>query len=211
MKEHQDIISGENSYLNWSVAQLPMSGESVSGDSYLVRYYGNQTLVAVSDGLGHGEEALNASQRAFQYLETFSGQSLISLVQLCHKQLRETRGVVMNLALFDNAEQSLTWMGIGNIEGMLFRAGEHENEKVDNILLRGGVVGYKLPMLRASMMSVSPGDTLVFTTDGVSIDYEQVVDASWTPELIAGHIASRYFKPSDDALVLAACYKGGKR
>src|SRR5437764_14087643 len=47
--------------------------------------------------------------------------SVILLVGRCHKRLRSTRGVVMSLASFDARESIMTWIGIGNVAGLLLR------------------------------------------------------------------------------------------
>lgn len=207
--KHKSMIYGENSYLKWSAVQSPRKGEHVCGDLYLVRNFGSRTLIAVVDGLGHGNEAYEASRKAVETLEAHGDRSLIFLVRQCHEKIKRTRGVVMNIALLDHNEETLTWMGIGNIEGMLFRAGNDKQERADNIISRGGVVGYKLPLLRASINTISAGDTLVFTTDGVDMDFENDIDATWTPAGIVEYVASGFITGIDDALVLCLCYKGG--
>ena len=47
--------------------------------------------------------------------------SVILLVDRCHERLRSTRGVVMSLASFDARESIMTWIGIGNVAGLLLR------------------------------------------------------------------------------------------
>lgn len=202
------IINGNSACLEWSAVVYPMKGEDVCGDLFMVKNYRDQVLVAAVDGLGHGSEALKASKRALQSLNSFTNQSLISIVNSCHLELKNTRGVVMNLAVFDGWERTMTWTGVGNVEGVLFRRDEKEYLGRENIIVRGGVVGYKLPSLKASMVSVYPGDTLIFTTDGVKTDYIKKINIRNTPREIVDYIASNYVDKSDDALVLAACYKG---
>jgi len=52
----------------------------------------------------------------------FADDSLVSLVQKCHEALRPTRGVVLSLALIDFQLGTLTWLGIGNVQGVLIRS-----------------------------------------------------------------------------------------
>lgn len=195
-----EISSGKVSCSKWSMARLPKEGENVCADYYLVKKSEDKILIAVVDGLGHGSKAAEASRRAVEILETFGDESIINLVNRCHKNLRSTRGVVMSLGLVDCTEHTLTWIGIGNVEGILLRADSENEQFAENIILRGGVVGYKLPSLQASLVPVSNGDILIFTTDGVQRNFVKKGD---TPEEIVRYTARNYFKNSDDALILA--------
>ncbi len=47
-------------------------------------------------------------------------EDAVSLVWRCHEALKETRGVVMTL-LFFSPSGAMTWVGVGNIEGVVFR------------------------------------------------------------------------------------------
>jgi len=62
----------------------------------------------------------------------------------------------------------MTWIGVGNVQGMLVRRPNANNGHMQEpLLLRAGVVGSRLPSLQASVLPVSQGDTVVFTTDGI--------------------------------------------
>lgn len=204
------IESGKTVCLEWSAARFPKNDESACGDLYLIKNYRDQVLVAAVDGLGHGEEAFKASEKALETLNLFTNQSLISLINTCHQKLKKTRGVVMSLAVFDIWEQTMTWTGVGNVEGVLYRNDENEFTGNENIIIRGGVVGYKLPFLKATMVSISPGDTLIFTTDGVHRNFVNDVNMKDSPEQIVKKIASDHIDHSDDALVLVARYTSVK-
>jgi serine phosphatase RsbU (regulator of sigma subunit) len=206
--ELKKIVSGNNFCLTWSAVRYPKENEQVCGDLFFIKNYRDQVLVAAIDGLGHGEEALQASQKAWQSMQSFTNQSLISIVNTCHAELKRTRGVVMSLAVLDNWERTMAWTGVGNVEGVLYRANKEEYTGRENIILRGGVVGYKLPPLKASLVSISPGDTLIFTTDGVDNGYREKEDMDKSPEGIVDFIASNYINQSDDALVIVARYSG---
>src|SRR5690625_816475 len=98
------IISGRTTCLEWSAIRYPKKGETVCGDLFQVRGHQDRVLVAVTDGLGHGREALKASVAAMKAASIFSSHSLITIARHCHEQLRSTRGVVMNLGLVDCRE-----------------------------------------------------------------------------------------------------------
>lgn len=202
------ITSGITSHITWSAATLPKKGEEKCGDKFVIKEYRDKILVAAIDGLGHGDEAAKASQEAVNMLQSFTTESLITIVNRCHKELRDTRGVVMSLALFDIWDRTMSWISIGNVDGVFLRTQTNEHRKNKDLVLRGGVVGYKLPPLQAAIFEVSPGDMLIFTTDGVESDYIDRVNNQNSPEEIVEYIASDYFKATDDALILVARYIG---
>ena len=190
--------------IEWGVASLTMCGQSQSGDRHLVQPYTNGLLVAVVDGLGHGEQAAAAADLAVTTLIKHAHESVIALLGLCHDALRKTRGVVMSLASFNELDRALTWMGIGNVEGMVIRAEGSPHSRHEYLLLRGGVVGDQLPSLGASIIPLMQGDTLVFTTDGIRGGFAQDLSASDPPQVMADRILAKYSKGSDDALVFVA-------
>ena len=131
---------------------------------------------------------------------------MIAIVKRCHAQLRETRGVVMSLAVINAMEGDLTWMGIGNVGGVVVRAAASASPRQESLLLRGGVLGNQLPSLYASIIPIMRGDTLILVTDGVRSNFADVVSVSDPPQLIANRILAEYSKAWDDALVLVARY-----
>jgi phosphoserine phosphatase RsbX len=190
--------------LEYGAAEFVLPGQSESGDRYLVCCDRNGALVAAIDGIGHGEEAAHAAKAAVSILRACADQPIISLVELCHEKLRTTRGVVLSLASVDTAHGMMTWLGVGNVQGFLLRAGTRERPVQEALLLRGGVVGSQLPPLHATVLPVAPGDTLVFATDGVQGAFAETLSAPENPNRAANRILERYRTGNDDALVLVA-------
>jgi negative regulator of sigma-B (phosphoserine phosphatase) len=190
--------------LEWGVASRAIPGETVSGDSWLVEPVAGGALLAVVDGLGHGSEATAAAELAVSTLREHAGESVLSLIDHCHAALRTTRGVVLSLASFNESDASLTWLGIGNVEGVLVRSSAAAVPPRENLLLRGGVVGYQVSLPRAVMIPVAAGDLLVFATDGVQPGFEEDVSPGEAVQSCADRLLARHVKPTDDALVLAA-------
>jgi negative regulator of sigma-B (phosphoserine phosphatase) len=160
------------------VATFVLPGQSESGDHQLVRCKNNSILIAAVDGIGHGEEAANAAKAAISILESGVEEPIISLVTRCHERLRSTRGIVLSLASVDKAHEEL--------------------------LLRGGVVGSRLPPLQATVLPIAWDDTLVFVTDGVRGEFIETLSARESPQRAAERILEHYGTGIDDALVLVA-------
>ena len=193
--------------IEWGVASMTMPGEVESGDLHVVAPFPDGVLVAVIDGLGHGGEAAAAARVAAVTLQEHAHEPVISLVRRCDQRLRATRGAVVSLASFHSLDNTVTWLAVGNVEGFLIRssAGRHEKEA---ILQRGGVVGYSLPPLRADVIEVGPGDTLVLATDGIRSGFAEGLSPVASPQHLADHVLGQFSKGADDALVLVARYKG---
>jgi phosphoserine phosphatase RsbX len=188
--------------LEVGTAATMASGESVSGDMSVVEPFAGGVLVAVVDGLGHGREAAKAAFTAVDALREAAGSPLAAIFEGAHKRLAKTRGAVISAAVLDQEGDTMSWLGVGNVEAQLYRAGaRHAREAV---FLAGGVVGYRLPVLRPSTTAVARGDTLVFTTDGVSGAFSQEVDLRLAPQLIADRIIDAHANGHDDALALVA-------
>lgn len=192
------------------VVALSMAGEPTCADRHVVRTDPDEALVAALDGIGHGHEAERAALEAVRTLEEQSAAgSLVALVTACHARLQATRGVVMSLASIDLRRGILTWLGVGNVAGVLFRARtDGEQLRKESLLLRGGVVGHRLPPLRSFSLPLGRGDTLVFATDGVDSAFDQEQWALAPPQRLAEQIMSRHGKGTDDALVLVVRYLG---
>jgi len=186
----------------YGVARFALSGEGESGDQYLVCCNESGILVAAIDGIGHGAEAANAAKAAAAVLRNGIGEPIISLVTECHEKLRATRGVVLSLASVDVSHGLMTWLGVGNVQGLLVRA-DKKGSSQETLLLRGGVVGDHLPQLQATVLPVGQGDMLVFATDGVRTDFVGTLSALENPQRAADRILKGFSNGSDDALVLA--------
>jgi serine/threonine protein phosphatase PrpC len=194
--------------IEWGVSGRALAGEVDSGDAHLVKNLPCGALLAVVDGLGHGEEAARVARIAVNALAEGELECPIELLRLCHQALRSSRGAVVSLA-FVNAEQDIvTWLGVGNVEGVLLRANAQLNPARENILLRGGVVGLQLPPLHATTNVIGHGDLLILATDGIRSAFAESVALEAPPQQISAEILARYGKSTDDALVLVARYLG---
>jgi serine/threonine protein phosphatase PrpC len=186
-----------------------MPGEQESGDLYLLQPSANGTLLAVVDGAGHGTEAAAAARMAVATLKAFAGESPIPLLLQCHKELQATRGVVMTLAFFHHHDRTMTWLGVGNVEGVRFRPTANGYIPSNRPLLLGGLVGHQLPPLRTSVLPVRPNDIVILATDGIRPEFADRLVLDGDLKHIADQILARHRTETDDALVVVARYLGG--
>lgn len=187
----------------WSVSSLIHKGEADSGDKCVVTMFAGGALVALIDALGHGDQAASAAEVAAKTLRLHPHQSPAELVERCHAVMRTTRGAAISVASFDWQRRTVTWLGVGNVAGVLMRPNQAAaGFSATRLLVRGGVVGDHLPELQSSVFPVETDTVLVMTTDGVRDRFSEAVSASLEPRLLAQSILQRYARRDDDATVL---------
>jgi serine phosphatase RsbU (regulator of sigma subunit) len=194
--------------VEYGMAKSILPGQGESGDRHLVCCGGDGILIAAIDGIGHGEEAANAAEAAISILKASPDEPVISLLERCHEGLRSTRGVVLSLASIDPKHGMMTWVGVGNVQGVLMRAGAKKGRVEEVLLLRGGVVGSQLPALQAAVLPIAKGDTLVFVTDGIRSEFVEGLSALESPQRAADKILKQHSRGNDDALVLVVRLTG---
>jgi negative regulator of sigma-B (phosphoserine phosphatase) len=194
--------------VEWGVATQSRCGEATSGDLAIVALLPEGALVAAIDGLGHGGEAARAARKAGHVLRERPSQDLVLLVQRCHSALRDTRGAAISLAFVSPAEETMTWLGVGNVEGRVLSGDPSARRPKGSLALRSGVPGHELPNVRTATLDLRPGDVLVLATDGIETSFADSLDTSGSPQAISERILAAHRKPTDDALVVALRFLG---
>jgi hypothetical protein len=186
--------------------------ERRSGDRAVTVEYDRGALVAAIDGLGHGDAAADAADAAAEVLEASPREPLEDLLTACHEALDGTRGAVMTLCRFDGEDNTLCWVGVGNVEGRLLRAGTPPAAGGTNApVLFGGVVGHLLPSVRSSVQELMPGDVVVLASDGVRSDFASELAPSGPVQKIAESVLEQSARGGDDALVVVVRWLGDLR
>jgi phosphoserine phosphatase RsbX len=194
--------------LERGVAGLTHEGEGRSGDVAVFAPSQRGGLVAVIDGLGHGDAAADAAEAAAGVLEREVDRPPQELFELCHTQLRRTRGAVMTLAWFDLEQRTMAWTGVGNVEARFIRAGDTGDARHASPVVLGGVVGYNLPQVRLGSIPLEPGDAVALATDGVAADFSVSLESGITAQDLAERVLERHGKGTDDALAVVVRYLG---
>lgn len=192
--------------IDTAFAMEPLPGETESGDLCLVKRVGVGTLVAVVDGLGHGEEAATAAHAAVSAVERYASEPLADIVRRCHEALLGLRGVVLGLAYLDPQAATLTWLGVGNVGGLLLRADSGSRPARITLVQSAGFIGGEPPHPTTRSVPLALGDTLILFSDGIREAFADTVVVTNTPREIADSVIGRHSKGNDDALVLVARY-----
>lgn len=197
-------------FLDYGVATHAFAGADECGDLHLVHRHDESILIAVVDGLGHGSEAALASRIAVATLAAQPDQPLPRLFEACHYALNHTRGIVMSIAAIDAQTETMTWAAIGNVEALLLRKGARGLDRKEGIIPRGGIVGHRLTVPRATTIPIRPGDLLAFATDGIRDGFDLEIDPEMATQTIADRVLERYGKTTDDALILVGRWLGNR-
>jgi anti-sigma regulatory factor (Ser/Thr protein kinase) len=181
----------------------PHPGEVVNGDAYCIKERNDKTLLAVVDGLGHGEGAKEASRVALDVLEDWMGERPDELLRAAHEALRVTRGAVMGIVVLDHSAETFQYAGVGNIAVRVFGTPEHVAPISAN-----GTLGLRLGnTLRLWTYPWAEGATVLMASDGLSESwdiqsYPGLLKRS--PQMLAGILMRDYGRGTDDATVLVA-------
>jgi negative regulator of sigma-B (phosphoserine phosphatase) len=196
--------------LEVGTAGAPIAGEERSGDLAVLVPLQDGALVALVDGLGHGDAAADAAAAAAEILHAHPADRPQALFDRCHAALRGTRGAVMTLVWFElGATPRLRWVGVGNVEARLLRADAGRGGRHLSPLVLGGVVGHQLPRgIRASTLELAPGDTVALATDGIAADFSTGLDPRLQAQPQAELILREHGKGADDALAVVVRWLG---
>ncbi len=190
--------------LDIGVAAFTLAGQDECGDRHVLAPFAGGVLVAVIDGIGHGAEAAHAAEIAIGVLRKHPHEPPASLIIRCHEVLRGTRGVVMSLASFNHLQKTMTWAGVGNVQGKLLSTDMLSQSST--LLSSAGTLGYKLVPVYPVVYPIKSGDTLIFATDGIREDFYQQLNLKHSLQELADDILARYLRLTDDALVLVGRY-----
>jgi negative regulator of sigma-B (phosphoserine phosphatase) len=201
-------MRGDAPFLEWAVAGRALPGEKRSGDVATVLTSASRCVLAVIDGLGHGDEAADAAELAAQAIEQNRAEPLEALLLLAHEELATSRGVAATVAIIDGESGRMDWVGVGNVDGLVVRADDEVKPRTLGVFLCRGVLGYRLPPLHISApVHLEDGDSIVIATDGVRGDLTGAVSQDIPVGRSADTILAQCAIADDDALVFVARYR----
>jgi len=199
-------VAADHLKIESAFATRPLQGQSESGDFCLIKRVGKGTLIAVVDGLGHGQDAASAAHAAVGALDRYSREPLIDLVRRCHDALVGLRGVVLGLAYLDPQAATMAWLGVGNVGGVLLRADLGNRPSRITLVPNAGFIGAEPVHATTRSVPLALGDTVILFSDGIKDGFAESLVLSNTPQEIADFVITRHLKGNDDALVLVARY-----
>jgi anti-sigma regulatory factor (Ser/Thr protein kinase) len=187
------------SHSGWGAVSIAMPGEVVCGDSWTVSSNGNVRTLFVADGLGHGQDAAEASVEAVRLFHRFDGHQVPAVLDYVHGGLRTTRGAAISIARVDPAARRVTFAGIGNVAGVLA-----SNGNLKRMVSMPGTAGHIARKIQSFEYPFDSGFVILYS-DGLT--------TSWTlsrypnlaavhPTLVAAILYRDFSRRRDDATVL---------
>ena len=143
------------------------------------------------------------------------GPSRARPAERCHQAIGtdDARGGTQRCASLRPTTSTMTWLGIGNVEGRVLSGDPSATRPKGSLALGNGVPGHELPRRENSRRStVRPGDVLVLATDGIEAGLRGLARRS--PARLRRSASGSWpthWKPTDDALVVAVRYLGVRR
>lgn len=186
---------------------VPKPREDICGDVWWAEERDGVCTVAVVDGLGHGPLAFEAARRAIDVVRLNPGWAPGRLVEAAHQALRGGRGAVMGVARIAPEEGTLTFAGVGNIEGAVVWPGGTKH-----LVSHNGTVGQEIPHVREFVDRWPSAGSLVMHSDGLATHwnldrYPGLLGKD--PALVAGVLYRDFNRGYDDTTVVVACQSGG--
>lgn len=180
-------------------AVRPLPGQTNCGDACRWWQAGALWVACIVDGLGHGEAAEVAAQRALVLADSCLSLPPHEMLRIIDRGLTETRGAACGVAQVDSHSKLLRYSAIGNIRGVLFCAAARYLDAAPGIVGTGACV--------SSVVEVpwTPGDLLALWTDGMSGNLNldrQSRHLLGAPKQLAELLLDRFASQNDDALVL---------
>lgn len=181
---------------------LPLAGEHSCGDAAWAASDGEVAVAMISDGLGHGDAAAEASDAA---LEMMPGLAFAlppaELAQRMHTALQKTRGAAVAIARADGHAGAVAFAGVGNIAACTTAAGQRRH-----LVSINGIVGHNLRKTHQFDSPWQEDSLLLLHSDGLasrwSLDAYPGLEQAH-PALVAGVLYRDFYRGRDDVSVLA--------
>ncbi len=183
----------------------PCIGERVSGDQAGFERSGEALLLFVVDGLGHGREARETSDRAVLSVRQGFGRGSVELLRATDAALLRSRGAVMAVAQLDQGTGAIDFASVGNILTHVVRFRKARLFTGSSFVL--GMATPSAKRISAERVPIDRDEVLVMCSDGISsrATLEARPDLLRAPPItIAQHVLETFGQDRDDATVLVA-------
>jgi len=184
--------------MRFGIASKPIDGLQVNGDAWFCKEWDEQTLLAVIDGLGHGEEANLASEKTKQFLQNNYSGDLEEIVRNLHAFLQKTRGVAIGLVRVNRLEKELLYCGIGNVDVRIISDPPLHPTSLN------GIVGVNIRRVLQFKYTYKSLKVIALHSDGISsrFDLAEYPLVYNHPQMISEQIMAKWRNPNDDATIL---------
>jgi negative regulator of sigma-B (phosphoserine phosphatase) len=178
-----------------------LAGEQVSGDACVEVPWSRGVIVALADGLGHGERAAIAANAFVECVAAGVELALEEMFARAHRALLKTRGAVATVARFDEQRGQVEIAAIGNVAAQLARSGGRRSE---HVVAMPGVLGSAYRAVRPQTFAFEVGDLLLMCSDGIRARFDLELVRALDVRAAAESIVRTNGKGTDDAACAVA-------
>ena len=188
--------------MQFGIVNRALKGQKLCGDAYFIREFEDKVVIAVIDGLGHGDDAAAASNTAVGHIKNNYQKSLTEIIKSCHEEMKKTRGAAIGIALIDMESSTLRYAGVGNIEVRV------KSRTTIRPVSVSGILGYNLRKVREEEFPFNHGDLIILHSDGISAKFDLNLYPpeflGQHPQTIAEKIAAEFGRERDDLTIVVA-------
>ena len=180
---------------------LPKPGETLCGDVYAWKANPYFVKVMLGDGLGHGPLANLAATRACDAFRKSAFNNPSDILNDIHRHVKDTRGLVATVAIYDITNKAWKICGVGNISSRLCNALTSKTHVPFNGILGVNISG----RLQSQTIENETGDYMILCSDGISTRWDTGKHASvfkYDLSILAAVIYKDYARHSDDMSVI---------
>jgi anti-sigma regulatory factor (Ser/Thr protein kinase) len=178
---------------------VPVRGEVVSGDAWASSVDEDEVNLIVSDGLGHGPLANQASLDAISVFTNSPSKTPDQLLQSIHGRLKSTRGAAVFLLRIKPT--TIDYTAVGNVRVFVDSQG-----KSKSLISHNGTAGLQIRSSRQLSQDWDHvGGCIIAHTDGItsSADLAKYPGIrSRHPSIIAAALFRDFYRGNDDATVV---------
>ncbi len=175
------------------IAQRAKSNERICGDVVAVTEKPSGVLIAIADGLGHGELAHEAASAFCNFSREHAADPIQSIMSNATAVMARTRGAAAALVDFNEDQNTLEFIGVGNIELRSL-----SKEKICPVSVPG-IVGSSLRRVRTFVYPMNNDDLFIIFSDGISSRFVLDDYRRLTEREMADRVLGEFGKSHDDA------------
>jgi anti-sigma regulatory factor (Ser/Thr protein kinase) len=178
----------------------PIPGERACGDGWSYHAEEGRVLVMLVDGLGHGLGAAEATAEAVATFNARINQAPGRILEDIHDALRKTRGAVAAIAEIRPKQQTMLFVGVGNICCALSTNGGSRS-----FVSHNGTLGLRTSKIQEFHSDWPADGVLVLHSDGLQSKWDLMSYSGLVarhPAIIGGVLLRDFRRQRDDASVI---------
>ena len=182
---------------------VPSPGEAYCGDGWAI--WSTRALISifVSDAIGLGREAAEATALAVEAFHQYADRSPSDVIREVYQALRRTRGAAVAVARLDRQEGRVHFCGLGNIAAVILRPGGPDQR----LISQSGIAGHTMRRMQEFTYNWPPGSMIIMHSAGIGSHWSLRKYAGLSerrPDVIAGVLYRDYRRDREDATVVVA-------